>query len=473
MARSRSRFALAILMTMMLAGCVSAPTPEWGTGDGQMQVEIDGDRVEISSKLGTKAYSETLGLMGCEGSELEFTGLLLQSTVYNSHTEDGLESAAGAAIIMHKMTWSEAESVQDGDAGRIGIQDWSSPITPSEGSGNILDIPTQQKAGEWFVFGIIPASENIADGLNVLEIWHQPITITGYIVESGVLGTGDEKCDLAQSSGSGDMMVVTSIVTETGSLSINGDGDDEYELGDTDFFGGGGFILFFMVVGIGGGVGLFILSTMIVRQGAKATAEALLGREGFARAIQMKKDLKRSKKEGLESPSDRAAKMERSAPKTPKRREEKTEELAGFSLDNILANSDDDGGPEEFGGGGNSVVVTNEAASMVSEPSTMAGSSSVVSNVQPIDSSPMASTSVTSSTPERAGKREHFSSAMSGSSIGTQPSKGATPTKAAKPVRRRAVKKRAAEPEPEPEQPAPRRSSSPSIADDDFSDFSL
>ena len=78
------------------------------------------------------------------------------------------------------------------------------------------------------------------------------------------------------------MMVVTSIVTETGSLSINGEGDDEYELGDTDFFGGGGFILFFMVVGIGGGVGLFILSTMIVRQGAKATAEALLGREGFA-----------------------------------------------------------------------------------------------------------------------------------------------------------------------------------------------
>ena len=140
----------------------------------------------------------------------------------------------------------------------------------------------------------------------------------------------------------------------------------------------------------------------------------------------MKKDLKRSKKkEGLESPSDRAAKMEKSAPKTPKRREEKTEELAGFSLDNILANSDDDGGPEEFGGGGNSVVVTNEAASMVSQPSTMAGSSSVVSNVQPIDSSPMASTSVTSSKPDRAGKREHFSSAMSGSSIGTQPSKGA------------------------------------------------
>ena len=94
----------------------------------------------------------------------------------------------------------EAESVQDGDAGRIGIKDWSSPIMPSEDSGNILDIPSQQKEGEWFVFGIIPASENIADGLNVLEIWHQPITITGYVVESGVLGTGDEKCDLAQSS---------------------------------------------------------------------------------------------------------------------------------------------------------------------------------------------------------------------------------------------------------------------------------
>ena len=46
-----SRFALAILMTMMLAGCVSAPTPEWGTGDGQMQVEIDDDQVEILLSL--------------------------------------------------------------------------------------------------------------------------------------------------------------------------------------------------------------------------------------------------------------------------------------------------------------------------------------------------------------------------------------------------------------------------------------
>ena len=37
---------------------------------------------------------------------------------------------------------------------------------------------------------------------------------------------------------------------------------------------------------------------MIIRQGARATAEALLGREGFAKALQMKKDLKQSKKDG-------------------------------------------------------------------------------------------------------------------------------------------------------------------------------
>ena len=104
-------------------------------------------------------------------------------------------------------------------------------------------------------------------------------------------------------------MVITKIKTEQGVVSLDGEHDDEYSLGDTDIFGGWTFILFFLIFGVGGGVGLFIVSTMIIRQGAKATAEALLGREGFAKAIQMKKDLKQSKKDGLESAADRSARQ--------------------------------------------------------------------------------------------------------------------------------------------------------------------
>ena len=84
-------------------------------------------------------------------------------------------------------------------------------------------------------------------------------------------------------------MIVTSIKTSEGVVSLDGEHDDEYSLGDTDIFGGWTFVLFFLIFGVGGGVGLYIVSTMVVRQGARATAEALLGREGFAKSVQMKK----------------------------------------------------------------------------------------------------------------------------------------------------------------------------------------
>ena len=130
--------------------------------------------------------------------------------------------------------------------------------------------------------------------MNVLEHWHQPIQITGYLADESGLNTDvDDNCKL---DGQGHGMVVTNIKTAEGVVSKNGEADEEYSIGDTDFFGAWGFILFFLVAGVGGGVGLFILSTMVIRQGARATAETLLGREGFAKAIQMKKDLRKSKK---------------------------------------------------------------------------------------------------------------------------------------------------------------------------------
>ncbi|GIR00847.1 MAG: hypothetical protein CM15mP9_5500 [Methanobacteriota archaeon] len=87
-----------------------------------------------------------------------------------------------------------------------------------------------------------------------------------------------ETCAL---EGQGHGMIVTSIKTSQGVVSLDGDHDDEYSLGDTDLFGGWTFILFFLIVGIGGGIGLFLVSTMVIRQGARATAEALLRQGGI------------------------------------------------------------------------------------------------------------------------------------------------------------------------------------------------
>ena len=460
MARREMRLGMALVLLMFLSGCIYSSTPEWGTGDGQIHVDIDGDIVEIQSNLGSKEYEDTFELTGCGEGKLEVTGMLISSQVYSEHPNyDDIESAAGAAVLIHIMSWSSAESVEEGTAGRASIDDWSNPLVPSEKVGDKI---FGDNVDDWEIIGIIPGSENIADGLNVLEHWHQAIELTGYALKEEGGAINEETCDL---EGQGHYMVVTNIKTEQGVVSLDGEDDDEYSLGDTDIFGGWTFILFFLIAGVGGGVGLFMVSTMVIRQGARATAETLLGREGFAKALQMKKDLKKSKKEGLESPASRASQQKKSSP--PPKKKSKGEDVAipGFSLDSVLQSSSSEEGPKTFGGGG-SVVVTSEAKEMQSQEP-------VTTSIPEISNSPMASAGVVSSQPEPE-RRGHFSATMSRSSA-TQPTKAAQPTQASKPVKRRAVKKRAAprvEPEPEPQQPVENKRAS--IADDDeFSDFSF
>ena len=38
---------------------------------------------------------------------------------------EGIDSAMGAAVIIHRMSWSDAESIEEGTAGRISIDDWT------------------------------------------------------------------------------------------------------------------------------------------------------------------------------------------------------------------------------------------------------------------------------------------------------------------------------------------------------------
>tara|TARA_B100001769_G_scaffold115911_1_gene90425 strand:- start:135 stop:1508 length:1374 start_codon:yes stop_codon:yes gene_type:complete len=457
MARPHMRLGMLLVLLMFMAGCIYSSTPEWGTGDGQVHVDINEDSADIKSKMGG-GFDETISIVGCGESQMKVTGMLISSEIYSEHPDlDNVESAMGAAVIIHTMTWSTAESVEEGKAGRIGLKDWSSPLNPSEAVGSKLS----ENENEWEVIGIIPASENVAEGLNVLQHWHQPIELTGYVLDGdGLASVSAENCKL---DGQGHGMVITNIKTEQGVVSINGEDDDEYSLGDTDIFGGWTFILFFLIFGVGGGVGLFIVSTMIIRQGARATAEALLGREGFAKALQMKKDLKQSKKDGLESAADRAAKQKKSSGPPPKKKS-KDEDVAisGFSLDSVLSSDDSDEGPQTFGGG-NSVVVTSEAKEIQSSQPT-------ATSIPEISNSPMPSANVVSSQPEPT-KRGHFSASMSRSA--TQPTQAASPSKGNKPVKRRAVKKRASKPaEPEPEPVAEERRAS--IADDEeFSDFSF
>ena len=455
MARPKVRLAMLLVLVMFMSGCIYSTTPEWGTGDGQLKVEISDGKADIKSQLG-EGYEESVDLIECDNQSIKVTGLLISAMVYEAHPDDNsIESAMGAAVIIHTMTWSQAEAVETGTAGKVALKDWTSPINPAESGGSEIT----NNEDDWEVIGIIPGSENIANGLNVLDHWHQPIELTGYVVDASGLGTLDAN-NCKKLDGQGHGMVVTEIRAEEGTVSLDGESDDEYLLGDTDIFGRVSFILFFIVVGLGGGLGLYTVSTMVIRQGAKSTAETLLGREGFAKAVQMKKDLRRSKKDGLESVTDRAAKQKKTSPPPKKKKTEETA-ISGFSLDSILS-SDEESGPQSFGSS-NSVVVTSEAENMVSQP--------VVSTSNaPITSTPMPSSNVVSSQPEPAVKRGHFSSTMT-SSVSQTPKPSIEPAEN-KPVKRRAVKKRAAKVDAEPE-PVPENKVASVADDEEFSDFSF
>ena len=479
MARSQTRLALLLILVMFIAGCVSEPTPDWGTDDGEMKVTLSDGKAKIVSKLGTKDYDKEHVLLGCDNSPITITGLLLTSTIYSEHTNaEGLAQAVGAAVIIHQMSWSDAANVEDGTAGRIGLKDWTEPLYPTEKVGNKLG----DNEGVWIIIGIIPATENVAYGLNIVEEWHQAIRITGFIVTDDdmydwpVDEDNEDECSLKQYGGTGDAMVIEKIETEIGVVSSDGDDDDEWALGDTDIFGAWTFILIFIVIAGGGGFGLFIFSTMMVRQGATTTAKTLLGREGFAKALEMRRDLKKAKKEKIEDSEETRAvpKEETYSPSKPKRgAEEPVESIGGFSLDNILSSAHTIGG-ESTGISGGGVVISDDAAEMSRvQSATSPAKDTSKQQYSNIDSQSYSapSSNVMSSRSEPSTKRSHFSSTISpSSSKATIPGSAAQPTKAAKPMKRRAVKKRKVE--PEYDEPAPSQRS-PSVADDDFDDFSI
>ena len=248
MARPKVRLAMLLVLVMFMSGCIYSTTPEWGTGDGQLKVEISDGKADIKSQLG-EGYDESVDLIKCDDQLIKVTGLLISAMVYDAHPDDNsIESAMGAAVIIHTMTWSQAEAVETGTAGKVALKDWTSPINPAESGGSEIT----NNEDDWEVIGIIPGSENIANGLNVLDHWHQPIELTGYVVDASGLGTLDaDNCKKLDGQGHG--MVVTKIRAEEGIVSLDGESDDEYVLGDTAIFGRVSLVLFFIVVGLGGG----------------------------------------------------------------------------------------------------------------------------------------------------------------------------------------------------------------------------
>ena len=489
----RALLAICLIASMALAGCLGPSTAGWGSGDGAVDVDFSMESTTVKTTLSgeTRTISD-LQPVGCtpgtdggtlaagQGEPITFTGYLASSQFYDAHDTvmgaKGLELGVTTAVAIQSMSFDQAAAVVDGDGARIDVKQWSLPLQPETGAGSVdLDEVDSESSTDWFILGLIPTTEHVLAGMTALNEWHQPVVIHGYLVAAGNSSNNqygyqatwhkaDNGCAMTVGTSNREdaLVFVSKITLEDATVSASGEADDEWVQGDVPFLGRGGFILFFLVVGLGGSAGLFITSNQMMMKSAKQSMATLIGAEGMKKAASVKSDAKAARKAGMESPEERqrrmdrerkaAAKEEAKQRSPPKKEEKKTKDedaLGGFDLDSVLASaSTGTSGPGGAGPGGKkSSVVATDAAQEMDRMS--------------------AQEAPTSSLPASIGQQRR-SSPPSTSNVG-QP---AQETEKQPTVRRRkAVKKaRSAAPEPETVDEAPAATYDD---EEEFSDFSF
>ena len=320
------------------------------------------------------------------------------------------------------------------------------------------------------MLGLLPASEHIAAGFGAVNDVHQPIRIEGYMVKSAEgtsIGNGLTSGAKSQSgspcllgvddSNKGTYYVIVHSITLPGaSVTMDGDADDEWVMGDVPLLGRGGYVVYFLTVAAGGGAALYVVSSKRVKGVAASQAKVLLGQENMAKAETARKAPKRK------APEPARAAPEPKKEKKPKKKEDSS--IGGFDLDAALSTkgSSASSKPERSSRGGSSVVVTEEASSMAAQ--TKAASSASSSASSPPWEAPVSTTE----------RRSGGVTPMGGAPTRSGPPQRSAPPQRSEPAaeqptvrRRRAVRKAAPEPEPEPE-PAPAPAE-----EEEFSDFSF
>ena len=476
----RAVLGVLLMLSLSLAGCLAPSSAEWG--DGGVSVSTDGMNATVVSDLTpSQTTVDEVMLAGCDtegtiGDAANQTGLitieghLAASTLYTSHDADmrGLASGVTAAVILEAMSYSSAEAVQNGQGARIPVKDWAEPLNPSTGSGqstsqrnvNVEDVDSDSNE-PWFVLGLLPASEHIAAGFGAVDDVHQPIRIEGYMVmsvegtrtapglTSGAKSQSGSPCMLGvDNSNKGTYYVIVHSITLPGaSVTMDGDANDEWVMGDVPLLGRGGYVVYFLTVAVGGGAGLYVVSSKRVKGVAASQAKVLLGQENMAKAETARQAPKRK------APEPARAAPEPKKEKKPKKKEDSS--IGGFDLDAALSTkgSSASSKPERSSRGGSSVVVTEEASSMAAQTKTASSSTSSAPWEAPVPTTERRSGGVTpmGGAPTRSGPPQRSEPAAEQPTV----------------RRRRAVRKAAPKPEPKPE-PAPAPAE-----EEEFSDFSF
>ena len=485
---------LLLASLFVLAGCLAPTVAEW---DESIDVERNGDGTfTFTSKLGDETVTETHAEYGCLDGEggsdktgkIKFEGYMSASKIYDSHGSDAknITLASTAAVAIEAMPFKSAKNVLDGEGARVEVKDWADPVNPESGQGTVnLDDIDDETESDWFVLGLIPASENINDGMVALGEYHQAVRISGYLIEitkevggtmiaGGFPNNPDFNTDCVADTGTNRInrlfVLVTEIELTDSTVSIDGEDDDEYKLGDVPFLGRTGFILFFFIFGIGGGVGAYMYSSMRVSMSARNIALTLLGKEGVEKAAQVRRDVEEAKEAGMITP-DQRRKEQRKQTKSPppakasKKKNDEDDGFGSFSIDSALSGSSDSSPVKSEFGSGSSVVASEDAKRVEKQvkstesfvpPTSTFGSSSVPTSSSPAPTSVPSTRSPPTSVPSTR-----------------SPPARREPEVEEKPKvrRRRAVRK--TEPEPEPEVEPEETKATYDDDEEEFSDFSF
>ena len=374
---------MCLIASMVLAGCLGPSSASWGTGSGAVSVDFSMESTTVKTTLAGEGRTiEDLIPVGCTpgsdggtlaagtGGAITFTGYLASSQFYDTHDPvmgpKGLELGVTTAVAIQSMSFDQAASVVDGDGARIDVKQWSSPLQPETGAGSVnLEKVDSESDTDWFVLGLIPTTEDILSGMKALGEWHQPVVVHGYLVSAENASNNqygyqadwhkaDNDCSMTigTTNRQDTLVLVSQITLQDATVSANGEADDEWIQGDVPFLGRAGFILFFLAGGIGGAVGLFVVSKQMMMKSAKQSMRVLIGEEGMKKAASVKTDAKAAKAAGMESPAQRQKRKERerealnkkeaktsTPPKKAPKKEKAEDALGGFDLDSVLAST--------------------------------------------------------------------------------------------------------------------------------------
>ena len=482
---------MCLIASMVLAGCLGPSSARWGPGSGAVSVNFSMESTTVKTTLAGDARTiSDLVPVGCTpgtdggtlaagtGGAVTFTGYLASSTFYDNHDPvmgpKGLDLGVTTAVAIQSMSFDQAASVVDGDGARIDVKQWSSPLQPETGAGSVnLEKVDSESDTDWFVLGLIPTTAYILSGMKALGEWHQPVVVHGYLVSAANSSNNqygyqadwhkaDNDCGMTigTTNRQDTLVLVSQITLQDATVSANGEADDEWIQGDVPFLGRAGFILFFLAGGIGGAVGLFVVSKQMMMKSAKQSMRVLIGEEGMKKAASVKTDAKAAKAAGMESPAQRQkrkeqerealAKKETKAGTPPKKapKREKTEDaLGGFDLDSVLASTSTGRPTGSAPSGRKSSVVATESAQEMDRMSVE-------------ESTP-------SSLPASVGQQRRSAPPNAGA---TNPPKQESRKP---PVRRRKAVKKANPAEQQVPEVEPEPTSAQYEEDEDFSDFSF